>query len=248
MRKPIVVGNWKMNKTVEESKKFLVEFLTFSLNKGVDVVICAPYTSLGFLAENLRNKNVFIGAQNFHYESSGAFTGEISADMLAEQGVKYVIIGHSERRQYFAETDDTVNLKVKKALDSAITPIICVGETLEQRDNGETNSVIYTQITKGLKDISSDDITDIIIAYEPIWAIGTGKTASSKQANDVCSYIRKIISDIFGVEISNKIRIQYGGSVKPSNIKEIMEQSDIDGVLVGGASLVAEDFTQLVNF
>ena len=189
-----------------------------------------------------------MGAQNLHFEDAGAFTGEVSAQMLREIGVDYVIIGHSERRQYFGETDETVNKKLIKALASELIPILCVGESLEERETGKTNDIIEGQIKKGLQNISAEEIERVVIAYEPIWAIGTGKTATSEQANEVCVFIRKILAELFGTTASERVRIQYGGSVKPSNIKEIMEQSDIDGALVGGASLIAEDYLQLVNY
>lgn len=248
MRKPIIAGNWKMHKTIQEGKDFAEKILTETLNPEVEAVICSPYTAIKELVTFLDKTSVGIGAQNFHYEDKGAFTGEISASMLLEIGTKYVIIGHSERRQYFAETDETVNLKTKKALATGLIPIVCVGESLEQRENDETKFVIKVQVEKALKEISKDDITKVVIAYEPIWAIGTGKTATAEQANEVCRFIRETLTEIFGKESSEKVRIQYGGSVKPSNIKEIMAQSDIDGALIGGAALVAEDFVQLINY
>lgn len=248
MRKPIIAGNWKMHKTIQEAKDFAEKLSTEKLNPEVEAVICSPYTAIKELVNKLNNTSIGIGAQNFHYEDKGAFTGEISASMLLEIGTKYVIIGHSERRQYFGETDETVNLKTKKALDTGLVPIVCVGESLEQRENDETKSVIKVQVEKALKEIPKDHITKVVIAYEPIWAIGTGKTATAEQANEVCRFIRETLTEIFGKESSEKIRIQYGGSVKPSNIKEIMAQSDIDGALIGGAALVAEDFVQLINY
>lgn len=248
MRKPIIAGNWKMHKTIQEAKAFAERLSTEKLNPEVEAVICSPYTAIKELVIALDKTSVGVGAQNFHYEDKGAFTGEISASMLLEIGTKYVIIGHSERRQYFGETDETVNRKTKKALDIGLIPIVCVGESLEQRENDETKSVIKAQVEKALKEISKDDIAKVIIAYEPIWAIGTGKTATAEQANEVCRFIRETLTDVFGEKSSEKIRIQYGGSVKPSNIKEIMAQSDIDGALIGGAALMAEDFVQLINY
>lgn len=248
MRKPIIAGNWKMHKTIQEAKAFAERLSTEKLNPEVEAVICSPYTAIKELVIALDKTSVGVGAQNFHYEDKGAFTGEISASMLLEIGTKYVIIGHSERRQYFGETDETVNRKTKKALDIGLIPIVCVGESLEQRENDETKSVIKAQVEKALKEISKDDIAKVIIAYEPIWAIGTGKTATAEQANEVCRFIRETLTDVFGGKTSEKIRIQYGGSVKPSNIKEIMAQSDIDGALIGGAALMAEDFVQLINY
>ncbi|MDO4710860.1 MAG: triose-phosphate isomerase [Peptostreptococcaceae bacterium] len=248
MRKPIIAGNWKMYKTIREAKEFAEKITAANLDPQVEAIICAPYTAIRELVTSLDSTSVGVGAQNFHYEDKGAFTGEISASMLLEIGARYVIIGHSERRQYFNETDETVNLKTKKALEAGLVPIVCVGESLAQREHDETESVIKVQVEKALKDISKEDISKVVIAYEPIWAIGTGKTATSEQANEVCRSIRTTIADLFGKEQSEKIRIQYGGSVKTSNIKEIMAQPDIDGALIGGAALVAEDFVQLVNY
>ena len=248
MRKPIIAGNWKMNKTIAEALDFAKQLEGSALSSDVDAVICAPYLSLQSLVEVLRPSAIKVGAQNLHFEDAGAFTGEVSAQMLREIGVDYVIIGHSERRQYFGETDETVNKKLIKALASELIPILCVGESLEERETGKTNDIIEGQIKKGLQNISAEEIERVVIAYEPIWAIGTGKTASSEQANEVCVFIRKILAELFGTTASERVRIQYGGSVKPSNIKEIMEQSDIDGALVGGVSLIAEDYLQLVNY
>lgn len=248
MRKPIIAGNWKMNKTIAEALDFAKQLEGSALSPDVDAVICAPYLSLQSLVEVLRPSAIKVGAQNLHFEDAGAFTGEVSAQMLREIGVDYVIIGHSERRQYFGETDETVNKKLIKALASELIPILCVGESLEERETGKTNDIIEGQIKKGLQNISAEEIERVVIAYEPIWAIGTGKTATSEQANEVCVFIRKILAELFGTTASERVRIQYGGSVKPSNIKEIMEQSDIDGALVGGASLIAEDYLQLVNY
>ncbi len=248
MRKPIIAGNWKMNKTIAESLEFAKAIESASISQNVDAVICAPFLSLQPLVDALKNTSVKIGAQNMHFEESGAFTGEVSASMLKEIGVEYVIIGHSERRQYFAETDETVNKKTIKALSADLTPIVCVGESLEERESDKTNAILEVQVKNGLQNISAGDIAKVVIAYEPIWAIGTGKTATSEQANEACAFIRSVLAELFGKEASEQVRIQYGGSVKPSNIKEIMEQSDIDGALVGGASLLSEDYLQLVNY
>ncbi len=247
MRKPIIAGNWKMHKTIAETNEFASALLNKNLNPEVEAVICAPFTAIRELAQKLSAK-VGVGAQNFYYEDKGAFTGEISAPMLLEIGTKYVIIGHSERRQYFGETDEMVNLKAKKALLVGLTPIICVGESLEQRESDLTKKIIENQVVKALEGIDKSEIEKIVIAYEPIWAIGTGKTATAEQANEVCAFIRQVVEKQFDKERSEKIRIQYGGSVKPSNIKEIMSQSDIDGALIGGAALQADDFAELVNF
>ncbi|MGL5694121.1 MAG: triose-phosphate isomerase [Peptostreptococcaceae bacterium] len=247
MRKPIIAGNWKMNKTIAEAIAFVNDVKDRVKNENVEAVICAPFLALKDLKEAVKGTNIKIGAQNMHFEESGAFTGEVSASMLKEIGVDYVVIGHSERREYFNETNDTVNKKTLKALESGILPIVCCGETLEQRESGETKEVCKVQVEKALENVSKDDLEKVVIAYEPIWAIGTGKTATAEDANDVISYIREVVSGLYG-ELANNVRIQYGGSVKPANVSEIMAQSDIDGALVGGASLAADDFEKLVNF
>ena len=247
MRKPLIAGNWKMNKTPSETEKLLSELKAIPLNLSVDIVVCPPAICIPAAAEAIKNTPINLGAQNVHYENSGAFTGEISADMLKEAGVSYAIVGHSERRQYFAETDETVAKRAFAALSSGITPIICVGETLEQREQGNTNNVVTSQILTALEPFSAEQLPEIVVAYEPIWAIGTGKTATAEQANDVISYIREVIASVYG-DLANEVRIQYGGSVKPANVAEIMGQSDIDGALVGGASLKADDYVALVNF
>jgi len=248
MRKPIIAGNWKMNKTIKEAVEFVNEIKGQVIDTDVEVVLCAPATMLKDMKEAAKGSNVKIGAQNMHFEESGAFTGEIAPAMLKEIDVDYVIIGHSERRQYFAETDETVNKKVLKALEVAITPIMCCGETLEERESGNMEAVVKEQIVKGLKDVVAEDISKMVIAYEPIWAIGTGVTASSEQANDAIAFIRSLVKDLYNEEVSESIQIQYGGSVKPANVEEIMNQSDIDGALVGGASLKTDSFMDLVNF
>ena len=248
MRKPIIAGNWKMNKTISEAVEFVNEIKDQIKGTDVEVVLCAPATMLKDMTEAAKGSNVKIGAQNMHYENSGAFTGEIAPSMLKEINVDYVVIGHSERRQYFNETNETVNLKVLKALEVEITPIMCCGETLEQRESGEMKSIIKSQIVEGLLNVTAKGITDMVIAYEPIWAIGTGVTASSEQANEAVSFIRSIVKELYNEETSEEIQIQYGGSVKPANVEEIMNQSDIDGALVGGASLKADSFMKLVNF
>ena len=247
MRKPIIAGNWKMNKTIAEAVEFVNDIKGQLNDKTVDAVICAPFIMLKDLKEVTKGTNIKIGAQNMHFEDNGAFTGEVSPVMLKELGMDYVVIGHSERREYFNETDETCNKKVLKALEVGIDPILCCGETLEERETDKTKDKVKTQIVSGLSNVKSEDLEKVVIAYEPIWAIGTGKTATAEQANDVISYIREVISSIYG-EVANKVRIQYGGSVKPSNIVEIMEQSDIDGALVGGASLQPADYMALVNY
>ena len=247
MRKPIIAGNWKMHKTIAEALEFVNEVKDRVNNDKVEAVICAPFTLLKDLKQATKGTNIKIGAQNMHFEEKGAFTGEISPLMLKELDMDYVVIGHSERRQYFNETDETVNKKVLKALEVGIDPILCVGETLEEREAGNTKDVCKVQVEKALENVSKEDLAKVVIAYEPVWAIGTGKTATSEDANDVIAYIREVVAHLYG-ELANEVRIQYGGSVKPSNVAEIMNQSDIDGALVGGASLEANDYVELVNF
>ena len=247
MRKPIIAGNWKMHKTIAEALEFVNEVKDRVNNDKVEAVICAPFTLLKDLKQATKGTNIKIGAQNMHFEEKGAFTGEISPLMLKELDMDYVVIGHSERRQYFNETDETVNKKVLKALEVGIDPILCVGETLEGREAGNTKDVCKVQVEKALENVSKEDLAKVVIAYEPVWAIGTGKTATSEDANDVIAYIREVVANLYG-ELANEVRIQYGGSVKPSNVAEIMNQSDIDGALVGGASLEANDYVELVNF
>ena len=247
MRKPIIAGNWKMHKTIAEALEFVNEVKDRVNNDKVEAVICAPFTLLKDLKQATKGTNIKIGAQNMHFEEKGAFTGEISPLMLKELDMDYVVIGHSERRQYFNETDETVNKKVLKALEVGIDPILCVGETLEEREAGNTKDVCKVQVEKALENVSKEDLAKVVIAYEPVWAIGTGKTATSEDANDVIAYIREAVANLYG-ELANEVRIQYGGSVKPSNVAEIMNQSDIDGALVGGASLEANDYVELVNF
>ncbi len=248
MRKPIIAGNWKMTMSIAEAKSFVTAIKDQIDGKDVEAVICAPFTMLKDLKEATAGTAIKVGAQNMHFEESGAFTGEISPLMLNEIAVDYVIIGHSERRQYFNETDETVNKKVLKALEHRILPILCCGETLEQREADETKKVVKIQVEKGLAGVVPDVLADVVIAYEPIWAIGTGKTATSSQANEVVKFIREVVADLFGEDQAAKVRIQYGGSVKPDNVSEIMSESDIDGALVGGASLKAESYLALVNF
>ncbi|MGL4797049.1 MAG: triose-phosphate isomerase [Paraclostridium sp.] len=248
MRKPIIAGNWKMHKTIAEAVEFVNDIKDKVNNTEVEAVICAPFTLLKDLKEATNGTNIKIGAQNMHYADNGAFTGEISAAMLNELNIDYVVLGHSERRQYFNETNETVNKKVVKALEAGIDPILCVGETLEEREAENTKNVCKEQTEKALVGVSAEDMKKVVIAYEPVWAIGTGKTATAEDANDVIAYIREVVKGLYGEEISEEVRIQYGGSVKPSNVAEIMNQSDIDGALVGGASLLASDYTELVNF
>lgn len=247
MRKKIIAGNWKMNKTVSESLK-LVEILKDKVNTDkVDVVFCVPSINIIPVANALKGTNIYIGAQNMFFEESGAYTGEISPSMLKEAGVKYVIIGHSERRMYFAETDETVNKKILKALEHNLIPIVCVGETLEQRELGINIEFVRMQVKGALKNVSKSDAVKIIIAYEPIWAIGTGKTATKEQAEEVCKAIRNVICEIYDTNVANEVRIQYGGSVNGKNAAELFAMDNIDGGLVGGASL-KEEFSEIVNY
>ena len=246
MRKKLIAGNWKMNKDVEESIKLVNILKSSQLNKDVDVLVCPPFTSLYPVIHELKNSSIKVGAQNMHFENSGAFTGEISPPMLKNIGVEYVIIGHSERRQHFGETDQLVNKKVKAALKNGLKPILCVGESLEQREAGAEKETVRNQLIKDLDGIREG--LNIVVAYEPIWAIGTGRNATSAQANEMSSFIRSVLGDVFTADIADNIVIQYGGSVKASNAKEILEQSDIDGALVGGASLMADEFIKIINF
>ena len=248
MRKKIIAGNWKMNYTITEADNFVNEIKDRINTDEVDVVICPNNICLERVSDIIEGTNIKLGAQNVHYEEKGAFTGETSANMLLSIDAKYCIIGHSERRQYFCETDEIVNKKAKKLLEKNIKPIICVGETLEQREKGELYEFISTQVKNALKDISEDDVkNNIVIAYEPIWAIGTGVTATSMQAQEMCKYIREEIRKLYNNAVAENIRIQYGGSVKPSNANEILNMEDIDGALVGGASLT-DDFVAIVNY
>lgn len=248
MRIPIIAGNWKMHKTIKEAKEFVNDLKKMQGDTDVEVVLCAPYTQLHALKEAVNGTKIKIGAQNMHFENEGAYTGEISPIMLDEIGVEYCIIGHSERRQYYAETNETVNKKLKVAFQYSMTPILCVGETLEERETNQTEFIIKNQITKGLEGLSDDQVSQLVIAYEPIWAIGTGKTATPDQANETIAYIRKVVNNLYNDRVSEETRIQYGGSVKPNNASEIMNQEDIDGALVGGASLKANDFNEIINF
>lgn len=237
-----------MNNTIAESVKLVEGIKQSKLREDVEVVVAVPFTSLLDVKKALEGTSIKLAAQNMHWEDKGAYTGEISPLMLKEIGIDYCIIGHSERRQYFNETDETVNKKIEAALNHGIKPIICVGETLEQRDNNEEEQVVEKQVLKALDGVEVDQIKDIVIAYEPVWAIGTGRTASSADADKMCGFIREIIGNKYGREASETIRIQYGGSVKPNNIKELMNMENIDGALVGGASLILEDFVKIVNY
>lgn len=247
MRRKIVAGNWKMNKTPSEAIDFIKELVPLVKSDDVDVVFCVPYVVLPIAVELVKDTNVKIGAQNMHFEESGAYTGEISPKMLTDLGVDYVIIGHSERREYFNETDETVNKKVLKAFEHNLTPIVCCGESLQQREQGVTIDFVRTQIKIAFQNVTADHAKKAVIAYEPIWAIGTGKVATSDQAEEVCKAIRECIAEIYDEATANEIRIQYGGSVSGSNASELFAQANIDGGLVGGASLKA-DFGNIVNY
>ena len=248
MRKKVIAGNWKMNMLPNEALAFIETLIPMVKNTENEVILCVPYTDLFYSLLAAQNTNIKIGAQNMHFEENGAYTGEVSAQMLKCIGVEYVIIGHSERRQYFAETDETVNKKIKTALKHELTPIVCVGETLEQRESGKTQEIITNQTRLALEGLNTDDVKKVIIAYEPIWAIGTGKTATSDDANNSIKNIRNEIAKLYGNDIAEEIIIQYGGSVKSSNAKELFNTSDIDGGLVGGASLKPDEFAKIVNF
>lgn len=248
MRKPIIAGNWKMFKTAAETKEFFENLKPLVKDAKAEVLVCPPFTSLETAANASQGTNIMVGSQNMHWEEEGAFTGEIAPGMLTALGITYTIIGHSERRQYFGETDEAVNKKVKAALKHGLLPIVCVGESLEEREQGISKDVCRRQVEQGLVGIESSEAAKLVVAYEPIWAIGTGKTASAADAQEVIGYIRQVLGEMFGQETAGKIRIQYGGSVKPANIKELMAQPDIDGALVGGASLQPDSFAAIVNF
>lgn len=248
MRKKVIAGNWKMNMLPNQTIKFIDEIAPLVKDTKNEVILCVPYTDLFYALLTAQNTNIKIGAQNMHWEENGAYTGEVSGKMLKVIGVEYVIIGHSERRQYFAETDETVNKKIKAAFANELKPIVCVGETLSQREEGKTEEIITNQTRLALEGLQIEQVKNTIIAYEPIWAIGTGKTATSEDANNSIKAIRKEIEDIYGKEVSEEVIIQYGGSVKSTNAKELFETSDIDGGLVGGASLKVEEFSKIVNY
>lgn len=247
MRKPVIAGNWKLNNDIKTTKEFLLQLKDKIKDAEVDTLVCPSFTSLSTAIESLKDTDIKVGAQNMHWETSGAYTGEVSGEMLKELGVDYIIIGHSERRQYFAETDETVNKKLLKALAIDLIPIVCVGESLEEREKGLQEDIVTNQVRLALEGVSAEEVSKVIIAYEPIWAIGTGKTASSEQAEEVCRWIRETVEKLYTSQESEKVRIQYGGSVNKSNIKELMNMPNIDGALVGGASLKM-DFVDLVKY
>lgn len=249
MRKPIIAGNWKMNNNMAETEKLVTALIPMVKDAECDVVICVPFTSIAKAVELTKGTNIKVGAENVHWAKSGAFTGEISADMLVELGTEYVVIGHSERRQYFGETDQTVNMRMKAALQAGLKPIVCVGETIEEREGNKTEEVVVRQTVEAFKDIDENELKNIVIAYEPVWAIGTGKTATSEQANDTIKIIRNAMAKLYGDKnAEDVVRIQYGGSMNPSNVKELMAMPEIDGGLIGGASLDAAKFTQVVKY
>lgn len=248
MRTPIIAGNWKMNNTIAAAEKLITELKPLVADAKAEVVICVPYTAIQKAAELTKGSNIKVGAENVAWADKGAFTGEISAEMLKEVGAEYVIIGHSERRQMFGETDETVNKRTVQALKNGLKPIVCVGETLAERETGKTEAVVKKQTEEGLKGLSAADMENVVIAYEPVWAIGTGKTATAEQANETIKYIRSVAEKMFGKAVSDKLRIQYGGSMNPANASSLMAQPDIDGGLIGGASLKAEDFAKVVKY
>ena len=248
MRKPIIAGNWKMNKTPEEARELVAALVESVKDADCDVVVCVPATDYAAVKEAAAGSNIHLGAQNVHFAASGAYTGELSADMLKACGVEYVVIGHSERRQYFAETDKTVNLRTKAAVAAGIVPIICVGELKDERESGYTDIIVEYQTLMALHGLTNDEIKNVVIAYEPVWAIGTGLTATDEQANETIGVIRKAIERKYGKDVADAVRIQYGGSMNPKNVKGLMAQPEIDGGLIGGASLKAPDFTQVVLY
>lgn len=247
MRKTLIAGNWKMNKSPSEGVEFVKELKNRNLNTDVEVLICPPFTHLALFSELLKDTDIKLGAQNFYYKDSGTFTGEISPKMLKDLDIDYIIIGHSERREIFLEDDELVNKKMKSAIKHGLKPILCVGESLEEREANKAEEKIKEQIELAIKDIDEADLKDLVIAYEPIWAIGTGKTASSDDANEMLIFIRKLLAEKYSDELAKKIRLQYGGSVNPENIKELINKSDVDGALVGGASLEVDSFEILIN-
>jgi triosephosphate isomerase len=249
MRKLIIAGNWKMNNDLAQSEKLIVELKNLLQNEkpNCDVIVCPPFTSLSEASKLLKGSNIKLGAQNMYFEENGAYTGEVSASMLKSVGCEYVILGHSERRTIFGETDELINKKIKKALAAGLIPIFCVGELLSERETGITNDVIKRQLLAGLNGVSEEEMKKVIIAYEPVWAIGTGRTATPAQAQEVHEFIRDLIEIDYSLEIANDVTIQYGGSVKPDNAKELISQKDIDGALVGGACLNADSFLGIIK-
>lgn len=248
MRKPIIAGNWKMNNTIADTKALLSALKPLVADAACEVVVCVPYTNIAAAVEMTKGSNIKVGAENVHWAEKGAFTGEISADMLVELGVEYVVIGHSERRQYFGETDKTVNMRAMAALNKGLKPIICVGETLEEREGNMYVDVLERQTTAALEGMSESNLENVVIAYEPVWAIGTGKTASNEEANDTIAVVRRKIASLYNQSVADKMRIQYGGSMNPKNAADLMAMPEIDGGLIGGASLKADDFSKVVKY
>ena len=248
MRRKVIAGNWKMNMLPGETINFIEQIAPMVKNSENEIILCVPFTDIFYAWHSLEGSNIKLGAQNMHWEESGAYTGEVSGQMLKSVGVEYVIIGHSERRAYFAETDETVNKKIKAAFANDLKPILCVGESLDQREAGKTEEIITNQTEKALEGLTNEQIKNTIIAYEPIWAIGTGKTATAEDANNSIKAIRNKIESLYGKDVAQEVIIQYGGSVKSSNAKELFETSDIDGALVGGASLKPDEFAKIVNY
>ena len=247
MRKPIIAGNWKMNKTPSEARELVTALAPLVADAKCDVVVCTPAVNFAAVSEAIKGTNIKLGAQNMHWKESGAYTGELSAAMLKECGVEYVILGHSERRQYFGETDATVNLRTLAAVKAGLTPIICVGEKKEEREAGYTNALVAYQTLIALSGLTAEQVAKVVIAYEPVWAIGTGLTATDEQANETIGVIREAVRSAYG-DAADEVRIQYGGSMNPKNCKGLMAQPQIDGGLIGGASLKAEDFSKVVRF
>ncbi|MCI8458551.1 MAG: triose-phosphate isomerase [Clostridia bacterium] len=248
MRTPIIAGNWKMNNTNAAAEQLINELKPLVADAKAEVVICVPYTAIATAARLTKGSNIKVGAENVSWADKGAFTGEISAEMLKEVGAEYVIIGHSERRQMFGETDETVNKRTVQALKNGLKPIVCVGETLQERESDRTKDVVKTQTAGAFAGMQAADLDNVVIAYEPVWAIGTGKTATAEQANETIAYIRSVVADLFGKTAADKLRIQYGGSMNPQNAAALMAQPDIDGGLIGGASLKAVDFSKVVKY
>ncbi len=246
-RKVVIAGNWKMNKTTQEAKELILALKPIVEKAACDVVVCTPFTDLATAVFESQGSNISVGAQNVHYEKSGAYTGEISADMLKELGVSHVVVGHSERRQYFAETDETVNLRTKAALAAGLCAIVCVGESLEQREQGVTEELVRMQTKIALLGVTANEMKNVILAYEPVWAIGTGRTATAEQAEEVCASIRKVLAELYSQAVADGVTIQYGGSMNAQNAAELLGKTNVDGGLIGGASLKPSDFGEIIK-
>lgn len=247
MKNKIIAGNWKMNKTRKETKELITNLIPLVKDTENTVIICVPYTDLDVAVELTKGTNIHVGAENCHWKESGAFTGEIAPSMLTELGVEYVVIGHSERRTYFGETDATVLARTKAALAAGLKPIVCIGETLEERNSGNMETVLRRQVVEGFADITADEFKNIVVAYEPVWAIGTGVTATDEQANEAIGFVRSVFADKYGKQVADQLYIQYGGSMNDKNAAGLLSMAEIDGGLIGGASLVAEKFAAVVN-